>query len=960
MQSLFDAIREACPRGLWAQGVKLARSGSVFLEMESATELELRVRAPGLPVAPTVVLYPEDDEWECDCGSRIDACAHVAAAVIALQSAHQRGESLPSLRRSGRQLLYRFRRSGADLELERAVGDTVISGTVQMIADLEPSRVDLEVDELVYADRRRRPRRQLFADILSALEGLRTVSFEGRSVYTTGDVVLPLGIVSDQGHGVVLEVVPSPSITEVVGSGVALCGDTLQPLGHPEITGDRLEKLPFVKTYAKSEFATLVTEVLPALENDIPVEIRTTRLPEATTSALPRIHLDVQHEERLSVLPTLVYGTPPIARIDGDRLVHLRGPAPIRDRAREKELLAELRDELNLAPGRRVEYAGADAMRFAGKLRAWRGEGIVGGGHDVVLPNALLPRLDLSAGFELEFESQPDEESPEAPVRRASASAVIGAWQSGLELVPLIGGGWAPLPLDWLAEHGERVVDLLAAREANGTVPGYALPDLAALSDELGEPRPRITEAVSELIAGFDGIPAVDPPDDFRGVLRSYQKSGVSWLCCLRDAGLGAVLADDMGLGKTVQTLCAVQGRTLVVCPTSVLPTWEAESRRFRPALGVCTYHGPKRELDERADLTLTTYALLRIDSKQLREVEWDTVVLDEAQAIKNPQSQVARAAHKLRARFRLTLSGTPVENRLEELWSQMHFANPGLLGERTYFQKRYARPIARQEPGAARRLRDRIRPFLLRRLKQEVEPELPPRTDLVLYCELDENERAVYDAIRVATREEVVSKLRSGGNVLAALEALLRLRQASCHSALVPGQEAASSTKIIELMGALESVIASGHKALVFSQWTSLLDLVEPHLRQAALEFVRLDGSTRNRGAVVDEFQSKAGPPVMLVSLKAGGTGLTLTAADHVYLLDPWWNPAVEDQAADRTHRIGQTRPVMVHRLVAADTVESRILALQERKRALADAALGDAAGAAELTREDLIGLLE
>jgi SNF2 family DNA or RNA helicase len=253
-----------------------------------------------------------------------------------------------------------------------------------------------------------------------------------------------------------------------------------------------------------------------------------------------------------------------------------------------------------------------------------------------------------------------------------------------------------------------------------------------------------------------------------------------------------------------------------------------------------------------------------------------------------------------------------------------------------------------------------KIRPFVLRRVKREVLPELPPRTDQVLRVELDERERAVYDAVRAATKKDVAEKLQQGGGVLAALEALLRLRQASCHAALVPGQTAETSSKVEAVVDALSDAAADGHKVLVFSQWTSLLDLVEPHLRDAGIGFTRLDGSTRDRAAVVGEFQAEAGPPVMLVSLKAGGTGLNLTAADHVFLLDPWWNPAVEDQAADRAHRIGQERPVMVYRIVAKDTVEERILALQEKKRAIADVALGEANQAGGITREELLGLLE
>jgi SNF2 family DNA or RNA helicase len=415
-----------------------------------------------------------------------------------------------------------------------------------------------------------------------------------------------------------------------------------------------------------------------------------------------------------------------------------------------------------------------------------------------------------------------------------------------------------------------------------------------------------------------------------------------------------------MGLGKTLQAICVLRGRSLVVCPKSVVHNWAEEIGRFRPGLSVAVYHGAKRALDAHADVTLTTYATLRMDSERLAEEAWDVVVLDEAQAVKNETSQTARAAFELHGKFKVALSGTPVENRLEELWSVMRFANPGLLGGRSGFQERYVEPIANGDPDAAARLRAKIRPFVLRRMKKDVLPELPPRTEAVLHVELDDAERSVYDAVRVATRRDLAARLAQDGNVLAALEALLRLRQAACHPALVPGQTAESSSKIEALIEALEDAAADGHRALVFSQWTSLLDLVEPHLARSGIRFTRLDGKTKDRAAVVSDFQSEGGPPVMLVSLKAGGTGLNLTAADHVFLLDPWWNPAVEDQAADRAHRIGQDRPVMVYRLVAKDTVEERIFALQAKKRALADVALGEASQAAGITREELLALLE
>jgi SNF2 family DNA or RNA helicase len=456
-------------------------------------------------------------------------------------------------------------------------------------------------------------------------------------------------------------------------------------------------------------------------------------------------------------------------------------------------------------------------------------------------------------------------------------------------------------------------------------------------------------------------LPEAQLPSDLTAELRGYQRRGVDWLCFLRDAGFGALLADDMGLGKTLQTICALSGKSLVVCPTSVIHNWLAEIARFRPGLTAARYHGAGRKLDDNAAVIVTSYAVMRNDIELLAQQRWACVVLDESQTIKNPDSQVARAVYRLEAAFRVTLSGTPVENRLEELWSQMHFVNPGLLGGRDDFRARFADPIESGTPGAAARLRTRIRPFLLRRLKSEVASELPPRTDIVLYCELEPDEREVYSTVLAATRSDVMRELDRGGNVLAALEALLRLRQAACDRALLPGQapELPASSKVRRLLAALEELCLAGHRALVFSQWTSLMDRIEPELRAASIAFERLDGATRDRAGVVRRFQDRDGPPVLLASLKAGGTGLNLTAADHVFLLDPWWNPAAEDQAADRAHRIGQDRPVMVHRLVTKDTVEERVLELQAHKRGLADAALGEADRATRLTRQDVLALL-
>lgn len=338
-------------------------------------------------------------------------------------------------------------------------------------------------------------------------------------------------------------------------------------------------------------------------------------------------------------------------------------------------------------------------------------------------------------------------------------------------------------------------------------------------------------------------------------------------------------------------------------------------------------------------------------------------MILDETQVIKNPESQIARAAHRLRGKFRIALSGTPVENKLDDLWSQFQFLNPGLLWNRSEFLQRFGDAMRSGNPRKIDKLRARIRPFLLRRKKTDVAPELPPRTEVVLHCDLGEEETNVYRAILASSKQEVLDKLGSGGSVFAALEMLLRLRQACCHPSLVPGSgldAAFGSAKLSLLLESLEESLDLGHRALIFSQWTSLLDLVESRLGEKNVTFSRLDGATRNRDQVVNAFQKDDGPSVMLLSLKAGGVGITLTAADHIYILDPWWNPAAEDQAADRAHRIGQQNPVFIHRLVARNTVEDKILQLQKKKKALAEGVLSQSDAAADLTKDDIVELLQ
>ncbi len=998
LAALIASVRRRCKPGLWSQGVTLARNGAVTVESRTAEEIVLRVRSPGRVVAPTAVLYPTENETECDCPSRVSPCEHVAAAVIALSAAEAgeaTGESAPAaVQQPARARVgYRFERVDGGLRLTRVLiaGDgteealatelTAVIADPARAAQVQIEEVDLQVDRLLGAGAAARkvamqPTKVLA--LMGIMAGAQRMTLDGVAIAISEEELRPVATLSDgrtplpnplpasrgEGIGVALAITADPRVRKVVATGIALCDDddgraTLHKLAETDLTGGFLQNLPIRRSFGAAEMGELVTTVLPDLARRAVVDIQSNRIPPVARDLAPRIVLDLdQVEGGLSVLPTLVYGAPPVARIDAGKLVYLRGAVPLRDVPAEQRVVERLRSDLELVVGRRTTFDARDTPRFVEKLKRWRGD-LAGRAAGVVKPAVtLVPRLTVLEGsgdvrFELTFE---------AKGTSVDAAAVVRAWQEGLGLVPLAEGGWAGLPASWLAKNGQRVADLLAAREDDGRLARHALPALAALCADLEQPPPPGLDRLAPLAENFDRLPEAEPPADLTATLRAYQRQGVNWLAFLRNTGLGGILADDMGLGKTVQAMCVFPRATLVVCPTSVLFNWKSELARFRPNLRVAVYHGPDRSFDEAADVTLTTYAILRLDAKALAARSFGAVVLDEAQAIKNPDSQTARAAYALRAGFRLVLTGTPVENRLEELWSLMHFANRGLLGGRSDFGEQVARPIAEGRAGAAAALRQRIRPFVLRRLKKDVAPELPPRTEGVLRVELTDGERAVYDAVRAATQKDVLALLGGdgkGAGIIQALEALLRLRQAACHPALVPGQTASTSSKIEALLEALETAVAEGHKALVFSQWTSLLDLIEPALARAELPFARLDGTTRDRAGVVARFQADDGPPVMLVSLKEGGSGLNLTAADHVFLCDPWWNPAVEAQAADRTHRIGQTRPVFVYRLVAAATVEERILALQDAKRALMDAALGDAASAAGLTRDDLLALL-
>jgi superfamily II DNA or RNA helicase len=550
-------------------------------------------------------------------------------------------------------------------------------------------------------------------------------------------------------------------------------------------------------------------------------------------------------------------------------------------------------------------------------------------------------------------------------------------------LVRLGDGSVGVVPEDWLRRYAPlaaAATEVEGKRLRFGRAQGALLDALLdARRDEASVSVDEGFEAMRREIGAFTSIAPVDAPAGFIGTLRDYQRQGLGWFLFLRRFGFGGCLADDMGLGKTIMVLALLawwrEARasdrsaprpSLIVVPRSLVQNWMNEAAKFTPHLSVLDYSRTGRaasaEVIAEHDIVLTTYGTVRRDAPRLADVPFEYVILDEAQAIKNAGTVSAKAVRLLRGRHRLALSGTPIENHLGELWSLFEFLNPGLLGRASVFQR--AATSSGSDPETLAIAARGLRPFILRRTKAQVARELPARTEQTIACALGEAERVFYDGLRQHYRDALLERVARVGmarSKIQILEALLRLRQAACHPGLVDATRRDDpSAKFDVLVPRLRELADEGHKALVFSQFTTLLGLLKPRLDDEGLTYEYLDGRTRDRQTRVDRFQQDPDCRLFLISLKAGGVGLNLTAAEYVFLLDPWWNPAVEAQAIDRTHRIGQTREVFAYRVIASDTVEEKVLGLQQSKRALADAVLtADASGLRDLKTEDLEILL-
>jgi SNF2 family DNA or RNA helicase len=750
---------------------------------------------------------------------------------------------------------------------------------------------------------------------------------------------------------------------------------------------------------------------------------------------------------------------PPAASVEGsddDELETLPAEGKLlrRDRRAEREAIGML----GTLGFRQASSDEGNALLLPQRMMSGAVGALINRGWSILADRLALrgagpPALSVSSGIDwFELRGEVTYTRADGQTQSFTLPEILKAARDGQAMIRLDDGSHGLLPEDWLKEHGL----LTAMGEVKGDHLRFRSSQAAlldALLDErelssMDEPFAQARQAVRQ----FESVEPMDPQPQFKGTLRPYQREGLGWLSFLRTFGMGGILADDMGLGKTIQVLAMVQARrraasradasrhdqtedasseipnaapSLIVAPRSVVFNWIDEAHKFTPELKIIAYSGPDRaqllEGFDDADLIVTSYGLLRRDVEELLQRRFDYVVLDEAQAIKNPSSQSAKACRLMQANHRLALTGTPIENHLGDLWSIFEFLNPGMLGANSRFnelirhassdtngradfsphaQNAESTDAAEQAPpdpdqetdeqdprSALEQVATALRPFILRRTKRQVLKDLPEKTEQTIHCEMEPAQRKVYDQLKTYYRGTLLKQLdtqgngatsaTSGGglgrNAFMVLEALLRLRQAACHPALIDRSHLAGldlpgagsgvdlpSAKLDALDEQLDEIIEEGSKALVFSQFTSMLSLVKQRLDARNIPYAYLDGQTRDRREQVAKFQTDDKLPVFLISLKAGGTGLNLTAAEYVFILDPWWNPAVEAQAIDRTHRIGQTKPVFAYRLICEDTVEQRILELQQKKRDLADAIVGgDQDLLRNLTRDDLERLL-
>ncbi|MBP9706031.1 MAG: DEAD/DEAH box helicase [Oligoflexales bacterium] len=987
----YTGLQEECPPAIWSLGVQLNRSKLVVWDQYKDGDYFFKIAQADASVSAAVTLNPETGDWYCDlplCEKRYKnhPCPHVVAALLFLKTQNYQVPRGKSIANSLAQINYRFSVNAANqlcltrFLIQEGQSEFIISSTIssyqsgrlaapKFLAD----RIDTNVDQLIFGLVASEINHKIWRKIFELLAEKTDLFFNEKKVFLVQNIPTYTGKVEKIDTTYKLTIERNPQIVSLFENGAALLLDgSLASIRLPDFNLFDKKYLLEASLFSQKEVAFLFGELLPKIEKSGIAISQNLQRQVSIEQVEVYLAAEVQKDsEHMQLVLRIYYGDPPLARWENDQL-RTESPdnIPLRNPLAEKQLLQKI-ENLQFEINKIYKFSPPEAIAVLGKLKA-AGVYLKGAAADYFWAGELSPYLeDRENGKTLELKFLLEAKHSLASVaahsdvdkQRYDIAEIFQAWRSGKNYVPLFKGGFARIPEKWLESYSEIFSDLKSG-ENKLDLEKISSSKKLLLTDwylKEGKLLPRSLVASANLLLNTPiEISDYEKPN-LSVELRAYQLYGFAWLSRHREIGSGALLADDMGLGKTLQAISAIKGNTLIVAPRSLLFNWQSEIQRFRPELRVALYHGKNRQLFEDKNVVVTSYATLRLDLEKFVEKKWDLIILDEAQVIKNPQSLTSQSIFELAADSRFALTGTPIENNLEELWSLFRFLNPGLLGSLKEFQKNYLQDSgsdfsANSGTSAFEDLKKKIRPFILRRLKREVLSELPEKTELTLYIELSDQEKQIYDSLLQQDVSELKRRLAEGKGMIEALELILRLRQAACHPALLPGHKGfIGSSKVDALIARLLSMVANEQKGLVFSQWTGLLDLIGEELTQRGMNYLRLDGQTKNRAELVEQFQNKTDAKIFLISLKAGGLGLNLTAAEHVFIFDPWWNPAVEDQAGDRAHRLGQTQKVMVHRLVARGTIEEGILQLQESKRQLMSEILGDEEDSGQQTQSHL-----
>lgn len=928
MKELYDEMRECSDKKTWSRGLELSRQNSIYVVGYSGQIRNFVVREQAKAVDYAIGLNPVDLDWSCTCLEAESPCSHAVAALLAWRQEGE-GRSIPNLHDAKWSLSYKMESTRGALHLKRFLVRKEESRPLEVSlasiksldlagAEVSVMNADFELERLLVLETAESHRLSVAQfPVLKELE----IKFKEQVVHFDSS---PRGVrlvIRKEGGGIFIKLENEEG---VFFDNFFFLNSTFFPLVKVPFSITDEQILRIGKYLGAKEAIEFLGQKLSRLKLVMPV------LNEVSEPVRMPATIALQSWEEDSCLCyrfLLAYGDPVSAWLEGDELKILDKKIPIRSRDDELKALVEFERATGRSLNRTYRTAIPEAFDDAKRLFATRYPLLGHAVEDFANIKDVMPQLICQADrFAISIHGNV-----------FSLSQIKASRDSG-GAVRLAEGSWCQISSSWFEGEGRKILEILLMNGDKVTKGGIlSLNKSLSFQDKASD----FYQLTLDWDKDFSLFPS---PIE----LRPYQVEGAKWLSKLQNLKLGGILADEMGLGKTYQTLLSMQTPSLVVAPTSLLGNWVREAKLARPDLKVGVMHGPSRNWDIPLDIYITSYGTVRSDIDRIKKINFKTSVLDEAQNIKNPQARMSVACFEISSDSRIALSGTPFENSAVDLWSLMNYCMPGLLGNFDYFKTHFSKS------GDAARLKENISPFLLRRLKSDVGKDLPEKSVQIVRCTMESDQKDFY----LSLLDKIRSELAGSEATMSILTGLLRLRQAACDPFLVDSTTSASSAKLEYLVASLQEIHQNGQAALIFSQWTGLLDRLESKLGAMGLNWSRLDGTTVDREGAVSEFMT-AKTNFFLISLKAGGTGLNLTRADHVFILDPWWNPAVEEQAIARTHRMGRSDKVFVHRLVCEDTVEEKIVDLQMDKTEQARFFLEDSDLSSQLKLADLKNLL-